>query len=101
MLDNGCSTIRQSDILLEIEKSYAKLYSNYKNNLHDVELESIVSKENINILNFDMSNELEGIITRKEVLSALKNMKNTKSTGMMDLIQNFVSFLGEISGAFY
>ena len=100
MLDNGCSTTMQSDILLEIEKFYTKLYSNYDNNLHDVDLESIVSKENINTLSPDMSNELEGIITREEALLALKNMKNNKSPGADGFTSEFYKFFWRDIGSF-
>jgi exonuclease III len=98
--DSGCSITTQSDILLEIEKFYMKLYSSYDNNLHNVALESIVNKENVNILSSDMSNKLEGIITREEALSALKLMKNDKSPGPDGFTTEFYKFFWRDIGCF-
>ena len=79
---------------------YTDLYSSNDRNLHPVEIANIVNKENVNILSLDMSSKLEGIITKEEALSALKNMKNNKSPGPDGFTTEFYKFFWIDIGSF-
>ena len=100
MHDSGCSIITQAEILQEIQHFYTDLYSSNDRNLHPVEIANIVNKENVNILSLDMSSKLEGIITKEEALSALKNMKNNKSPGPDGFTTEFYKFFWIDIGSF-
>ncbi|XP_061165600.1 uncharacterized protein LOC133174502 [Saccostrea echinata] len=96
---NGVVT-GQSDILSEIERFYKALYSCGDNNLYDVELESIISTEHINVLDSNAAKELEGLISKEEALLALKNMKNNKSPGSDGFTVEFYKFFWKDLGIF-
>jgi hypothetical protein len=61
--------------------------------VHDIDLEAIVSKENINFSQFLYVKKIESIITREEALLVLLNIKNDKSPGADGYTSEFYSFL--------
>ena len=67
---------KQEDILSAIESFYKQLYSSKDISLDDVDLNTVIEKDEVNILKEDMSSELEGKLTYQEASFALKNMKN-------------------------
>ena len=73
---NGETITSQAQILSEIEKFYKNLYSCCDDKLQAVDLDTIINKNDIRVLDDIKSSNLEGCITYEEALSALK--KNEK-----------------------
>ena len=99
-LENGNVLIQQEDILGEIERFYKNLYSNFDYTLTDVNLDTIIDKQCINILDESMAKNLEGLITKHEALLALKSMKNDKSPGSDGFNVEFFKFFWKDLGDF-
>lgn len=94
--DSGVLITNQQEILNEIKYFYQTLYSNKDNDLNDVDIEEIIDKSLVNILDSNMREKLEGKITYSEALEALKNMKNDKSPGSDGFTAEFLNFSGKI-----
>lgn len=60
--------------------------------MNDVDIEEIIDKSLVNILDSNMREKLEGKITYSEALEALKNMKNDKSPGSNGFTAEFFKF---------
>ena len=90
----------QNDILNEIERFYKVLYSCKDNNLHDVELKSLINPQYHISLDEKTSLELEGSITKEEALLALKKMKNNKSPGSDGFSSEFYKFFWRDLGVY-
>ena len=69
---NGETITSQTEILSEIEKFYKNLYSCCDDKLQAVDLDTIINKNDIRVLDDSMCINLEGCITHEEALSALK-----------------------------
>ena len=91
--DNGQTITKQEDILNEVKKFYENLYKNHDvNENQDNEIISILEHIEQNPkLSFVSRNKLEGELTEKEILAALKKMKTTKALEWTDLLQNFLN----------
>ena len=81
--DNGQTITKQEDILIEVKQFYENLYKcQDPNDNQDTEINSILQNIQQNPrLSFENKNRLEGELTEKEILAALKKMKNNKSPG--------------------
>ena len=89
--DNGQTITKQEDILNEVKQFYENFYKNHDvNENQDNEIISILEyiKQNPK-LSFENRNKLEGELTEKEILAALKKMKNNKSPGMDGFTSEF------------
>ena len=100
MLSNGNTISLQADILTEIEKFYKGLYSSYDNKLQDVNIDTLIDKNETTILDDNMSKKLEGSINYEEALFALKNMANGKSPGSDGFTVEFFKFFWKDLGYF-
>ena len=92
--DNGQTIKKQEDILNEVKQFYENLYKNHDvNENQDNEIISILEHIQQNPkLSFESRNELEGELTEKEILTALKKMKNNKSPGTDGFTSEFFKF---------
>ena len=92
--DNGQTIKKQEDILNEVKQFYENLYKNHDvNENQDNEIISILDHIQQNPkLSFESRNELEGELTEKEILTALKKMKNNKSPGTDGFTSEFFKF---------
>ena len=90
-LENDIILTDQKKILKEVENYYKTLYSNKDNCLEDIDLSELPLGE-INTLSEDISQSLEGPLTRTEILNALKKMKNDKSPGSDGFTAEFLKF---------
>lgn len=90
--DSGVLITNQQKILNEIKYFYQTLYSNKDDDLNDVDIEKIIDKSLVNILDSNMREKLEGKITYSEALEALRNMKNDKSPGSDGFTAEFFLF---------
>ena len=68
--------------------------------MDNVNLNEIVDKEKVNILNHAMSQQLEGKVTYQEALNSLKHMKNEKSPGSDGFTAEFFKFFWKDLGMF-
>ena len=101
LVNSDNSTIsKQEDILSAIESFYKQLYSSKDIFLDDVDLDTVIEKDNVNILKEDMSSELEGKLTYQEASFALKNMKNNTSPGSDGYTVEFFKFFWKDIGIF-
>ena len=78
--EDGSEFINTQDVLNCQKRFYENLYDS-NNNISDNPIESEIG-ENLNELTDFESEKLEGNITFSELSSALKNMKNDKSSGL-------------------
>ena len=81
----------QKEILNEVKDFYCNLYKD--RDTLDVNLNNVVNNVNIPRLNDNQANELEGKITKPEIINALKRMKNNKSPGSDGYTVEFFKFL--------
>ena len=92
--DNGDTITKQKEILHEVKHFYENLYKCHDlNETQDDEITSIL--ENIQHhpkLSLESKNSLEGELTDKEILAALKKMKNNKSLGTDGFTSEFFKF---------
>ena len=96
---NGIITNQQT-ILKELEKFYKNLLqSKHKDNQNQSKSPFLV-KENIKTLSMRDQATCEGLITEKEALNVLKNMKNGKSPGTDGYTAEFYKFFWKDIGNF-
>ena len=92
--ENGQTITKQEDILNEVKQFYQNLYKNH--DAHENQDNEIISiLENIQPnpkLSFESKNKLEGELSEKEILAALKKMKNNKSPGTDGFTSEFFKF---------
>ena len=77
--ENNTLVTDQKEILNEVKGFYFNLYE--ERDILDVDLNNLMNNVNIPKLNINQANELEGEITKLEIMNALKRMKNNKSPG--------------------
>ena len=76
--DNGYIIHDSNAITKEAKLFYENLYASREDEIVKLDIRNLI---NIQSLSQEHSNNLEGLITRQEVLSALKRVKNDKSPG--------------------
>ena len=91
---NGQTITKQEDILNEVKLFYENLYENHDtNDNQDSEIISILENIQENPkLSLENKNKLEGELTDKEILAAVKKMKNNKSPGTDGFTSEFFKF---------
>ena len=92
--DNGQIITKQENILLEVKQFYENLYKSHDfNGNQDTEILSILDTIEQNHKFYSESkNKLEGELTEREILTALKKMKNNKSPGIDGFTSEFFKF---------
>ena len=92
--DNGQIITKQENILLEVKQFYENLYKSHDfNGNQDTEILSILDTIEQNPkLSSENKNKLEGELTEREILTALKKMKNNKSPGIDGFTSEFFKF---------
>ena len=101
LINNKGETINsQLEILKEIENFYFRLYSSRDENLEDVNLENIANFADVNKLDINSAQKLEGHLTYSEVLNAVKFQKMTSLQAQMGSQVNFSSSFGRILDIF-
>ena len=92
--DNGQIITKQENILLEVKQFYENLYKSHDfNGNQDIEILSILDTIEQNPkLSSENKNKLEGELTEREILTALKKMKNNKSPGIDGFTSEFFKF---------
>ena len=95
---DGFKTTNQNEILEEVGLFYETLYE-YRS-VVEVDLNQILDQTDIPKLNKSETDNLEGIITKEEALSSLKNMKNNKSPGSDGFTIEFFKFFWRDFGDF-
>lgn len=81
-LDNDDIVTDQKEILNETKKFYEKLFKNKDHLLSQEKIDKLLQNTSVNKLTDAESNQIEGIITIKELSLALKSMKNNKTPGI-------------------
>ena len=89
-------------VLYNQSTSYPKRVKNfYKNFLQSKHEDNqnqskspFLVKENIKTFSMQEQAKCEGLITEKEVINVLKDMKNGKSLGTEVILQNFINVFG-------
>ena len=92
--DDGSFILNQNEIIQKTKSFYEQLYQ-YRE-VNDACLDGIISRENIEMLTKDQSDQFEGIIILEEATAALRILKITQAQAQMVLQQNFSSFSGMI-----
>ena len=94
--DDGQVIYDQDDILKEVQTFYESLYT--KQEVTEVNVENMLF--DVQTLNVNESNMLEGELTFAEICAALKNMKNNKSPGPDGFTVEFFKFFFNDIGHF-
>lgn len=85
---------KQEDILEEVKSFYINLYENKDSCLEDVDLNKVLHGYDIPKLNSVMKEKIESNISREEILTSLKGMKNNTSPGSDGCTAEFSNFFG-------
>ena len=98
---DGTFVTEQDDIVKETKSFYESLYMQ-EDQINDVNLEDLIQEheENIPKLTEKQRNDLEGLISKEEVLSTLKRMKNGTSPGSDGFTVEFYKFFWNDLGSF-
>ena len=90
---DGTFVTEQDDIVKETKSFYESLYMQ-EDRIYDVNLEDLIQEHEDNIpkLTEKQRNDLEGLISKEEVLSTLKRMKNRTSPGSDGFTVEFYKF---------
>ena len=98
---DGTFVTEQDDIVKETKSFYESLYMQ-EDQINDVNLEDLIQEheENIPKLTEKQRNDLEGLISKEEVLSTLKRMKNRTSPGSDGFTVEFYKFFWNDLGSF-
>ena len=91
--ENNTLITDQKEILNEVKGFYFNLYE--ERDTLDVDLNNVINNVNIPKLNINQANELEGEITKSEIIKALKRMKNNKSPGSDGYTVEFFKFFSK------
>ena len=78
----------QYEILQQIKIFFENLCTCKDSELFDVNIAEVIKISDIPKLDKNTAETLECIVSEKDILSALKNMKNTKHQGVMDSQDN-------------
>jgi len=89
-LEGGSEITDPTEINNEAKLFYENLYQSRENDISNVNIEALLG--DINKLSKEQADSLEGLITQKEALKALKNMKNNKSPGTDGYTAEFYKF---------
>ena len=98
---DGTFVTEQDDIVKETKSFYESLYMQ-EDQINDVNLEDLIQEheENIPKLTEKQRNDLEGLISKEEVLFTLKRMKNGTSPGSDGFTVEFYKFFWNDLGSF-
>ena len=97
---DGTNVTDQDDIVKETKYFYEHLYKQ-EEQINDANFEEIIQEhESIPKLTEEQCNSLESKISKDEVLSTLKRMKNGTSPGSDGFTVEFLSFSGTISALY-
>ena len=91
--ENNTLITDQKEILNEVKDFYRNLYKD--RDTLDVNLNNVVNNVNIPRLNDNQANELEGKITKPEIINALKRLKNNKNPGSDGYTVEFFKFFSK------
>ena len=91
--ENNTLITDQKEILNEVKVFYFNLYE--ERDTLDVDLNNVMNNVNIPKLNINQAHELEGEITKSEIMKALKRMKNNKSPGSDGYTVEFFKFFSK------
>lgn len=80
-LEENRTIYNQSEILQQIKIFYENLYTCKDSELIDINIAEVIKLSDIPRLDKHTAESLEGNVSEKEILSALKNMKNNKTPG--------------------
>ena len=93
--ENNTLITDQKEILNEVKGFYFNLHVYEERDTLDVDLNNVINNVNIPKLNINQANELEGEITKSEIMKALKRMKNNKSPGSDGYTVEFFKFFSK------
>lgn len=97
--NDGKKVYSQNEILKETETLYKTLYTKV-DNTSDFNIEDFLENANVSRLSKTQANDLEGLLSYKEVSETLKNMKNDKSPGSGGFTSNFFKVFWKQLGHF-
>ena len=97
---NGEVIREQSHILEETLNYYTKLYESKDNNTHLEDFDKNISRSDFPTLTESQMHQLDGLLTSKELLIALKKIPNNKSPGSDGFTAEFWKFFFKDLGDF-
>jgi len=97
---SGRELYHQDEILTEIKLFYANLYRSRDDELEDIDLQNLLGQYDVSKLSEDQKSKLDLDISKEEILSTLKNMKNDKTPGTDGFSAEFYKFFWKDLGNF-
>ena len=94
-LDDGRTIKDQSEILNETKNFYEQLYTCKESQITDVNLHDLLQNIEVNTLNADDSEAIEGPIRYEEAAQVLKAMSNNRSPGSDGFSAEFFKIFGK------
>ena len=88
-LSNGTKINKQEDILAETKSFYENLYKSKDDDLEDIALEEYMKEIKMTKLSKEQANNIEGLLTYKEISNSLHQMKSAKSPGISGFTAEF------------
>ena len=97
---DGSMVTGKNEIMNETKQFYQNLYSSHENTTYDTDLNDLLVHDDLNKLNKEQSDSLEGLLTYEELSNALKRTKNNKSPGSDGFSAEFFKFFWKDIGYF-
>ena len=98
--EDGTKIRDQEEILKETKQFYENLYKSRDDSLEDIDLEDYMKDYEVMKLSNDQANNIEGILTYKEISNTLYKMKSDKSPGISGLTAEFFKVFWKRLGHF-
>ena len=98
--EDGSIITEKNEIINETKHFYQNLYSSKEDGVCDTDLNDLLLDEDLNKLNKEQADDLEGLLTYEELSNALKRSKNNKSPGSDGFSAEFLKMFWNDIGYF-